>query len=407
MRPHIAALPIVLLSLACAAGEPATDPIVVRDSAGIAIVENDLRQLDATCSLGATPTVSIGVEDGSEEYLLEGIQGARRLSDGRIALGNQSTWQVRWYSPEGQYIRSAGRQGEGPGEFTGPYTLHLRPGDTVYAGNSQSFRLLVFGPEGRYVRTIRPDPVVPDPRSIGVLANGLIMLGFDEPVRRPEKAGEFVPAFRTVQLYAADGRLIDTIARLPHGSTGKLLEGSTFSTNRMFESYSHSAAGDSVIVLGHGAEREIRVLAVDANGGVRTVRLIRWTGESADVTDEDVARERAREKAEYDRLDPRIQQMIKGGYETQTHPSRPIADMMPSMNGIRIGTDGRLWVRQFQPPADTTARKWIAFARDGRFDCALRAPNYGVEQIGPDFMLVTDRDSLGVQRVKQFTLSRP
>lgn len=407
MRPSIAAA-LAFLSLACAGGEPATDPIVMRDSAGVAIVENDLLRLDASCSLGATPTVSIGEEDGGEEYLLAGVQGARRLSDGRIAIGNQTTWQVRWYSPEGQYIRSAGRQGAGPGEFSSPYTLHVMPGDTVYAGNSHPFYFLVFDPDGRYVRTVTPNPVMGNPaRTMGFLSDGRMMLGVDDISRTSNVPGEFVAATRTIRLHAADGTLIDTVAQLPHGSEGKLLEKANFYTMPMFEAYSHSTAADSIIVLGHGAERELRILKVEMDGNTRLIRLIRWSGGSTDVTEQDVARERAREKAEYDRMDQRMRQMFKDGYETQVHPSRPIAKVMPSMNGIRIGTDGRIWVRQFQPPADTTARKWIAFTRDGRFDCALRAPNYGVEQIGPDFMLVVDRDSLGVERVKQFPLSRP
>ena len=71
------------------------------------------------------------------------------------------------------------------------------------------------------------------------------------------------------------------------------------------------------------------------------------------------------------------------------------------------GTDGRIWIREYQPPADTSLRRWVAFSRDGRFDCQLRAPDYGVEEIGADYMLVVHRDSLGVERVKQFKLSNP
>jgi hypothetical protein len=403
----VASTALLLTALACG-GEPSiTDAIVVRDSAGVAIVENDLTRLDGTCSLGASPTISIGEEDAGDEYELEGVSGARRLADGGIVFGHQTTWQVRFYGADGRYIRSAGRQGEGPGEFTGPFGLYV-VGDTIYAGNSRPFQYLVFTSAGDWVRTVRPTPLMINPaRASGILADGRMMLVISDAGARAQAPGEFLPETRTVQLHAADGALIDTIATLPHGRSGRLLDKSSFHTMPMFESYSHAMARDSIVVLGHGAQEELRVFVVAPGAEPRLARLIRWTEANRAVTSADIDAEKAREKRDLDNANPQSRQMQEEAYQTNTHAGRPIAEVMPSMNGIRLGVDGRIWIRQYQPPSDTSLRRWVAFTRAGRFDCKLRAPDYGVEEMGADYMLVNERDSLGVQRVRQYPLSRP
>jgi hypothetical protein len=409
MRTHSSAITAVLAAaLAACGGETknTTDAIVVRDSAGVTIVENDLTRLDGSCSLGATPTISIGEEDAGEEYELQGVSGARRLADGGIVFGHQTTWQVRFYGADGRYIRSAGRQGEGPGEFTGPFGLYV-VGDTIYAGNSRPFQYLVFTSAGDWVRTVRPTPLMTNPaRASGILSDGRMMLAIEDVGARAQALGEFLPETRTVQLHAADGALIDTIATLPHGRSGRLLEKSSFYTMPMFESYSHATARDSIIVLGHGAQEELRVFIVAPGAEPRLARLIRWTDADRQVTSADIDAEKAREKRDLDNGNPQSRPMREEMYRTNTHSGRPIAEVMPSMNGIRLGVDGRIWIRQYQPPADTSPRRWVAFTRAGRFDCRLQAPDYGVEEMGADYMLVTERDSLGVQRVKQFPISR-
>lgn len=407
MRPSPLLLAALLtLTLGACRGEYGTDdPTVISDSSGVAIVTNDLTRLDASCSLDATPTVSIGEEDGGEEYLLTSVAGARRLSDGRIALANARSWQVRYYGPDGTYIRSTGRQGEGPGEFRQPYTLDVLPGDTIHVGDIDPFRYLVLAPDGAWVRTVDLKPMmINGPGASGVLDDGRLVAvvdGFPEGRR----SGEFDLQKRVVQLHAADGTLIDTIAILDHGRQGSIAPHMYFTTMPMFESYSHLAADGDLIVTGHGSLTELRVLGTGE--GTPLSRIIRWTGESREVTSADVDADKAREKRDFEAAGPNAPAFMRQAYETNTNSQRPVADVMPAMNGIRIGTDGRIWIRAYYVIGDTMPRKWIAFTREGRFDCRLQTPRFeGFLEFGPDYLLALEADSLGVERVKQFPLAK-
>lgn len=112
---------VVLALVASACGGGAGDQVaaVVRDSAGITIVENS----DPAWAPGASWTVdtaalvTIGGDELDPLYDLGQVTGALRLSDGRIVVANGATSEIRWYDGEGQHLATAGRKGQGPGEY--------------------------------------------------------------------------------------------------------------------------------------------------------------------------------------------------------------------------------------------------------------------------------------------------
>src|SRR5688572_1324263 len=75
----------------------------VRDSAGVSIVENVLDDRTAACAV-SEPSLTIGVTDGPPEYQFYRTFGARRLSDGRIAVVNQGTQELRFYDASGVFL---------------------------------------------------------------------------------------------------------------------------------------------------------------------------------------------------------------------------------------------------------------------------------------------------------------
>ena len=386
----------------CAAEGAGIGAITVRDSSGVAIVENDLARLNAQCRMDAAPTLSIGVEEGSEEYVLGSVAGAVRLSDGRIVLANRGTRQLRYYDSTGRFIRSSGREGEGPGEFRQPFYLHLLPGDTVYAGDFRPFRFLVFAPDGEWVRTVMPMPILPNvPATRNVLDDGRLVLGVRQS-RATREAG-FPVEMMTLQVQGADGVLLDTIAELPNGRYGEVEPGSNFFSSPFFESFPQVAATGSLIVIGHGSSDELRQHGTTS--GYPLERIVRWTSVSRDITAADVAAEKARIAKQYETSDERNRAL---DLTPQIRDKRPVAERFPAFSGLMLGRDGRMWIREYQPPVDTSGRRWVAFTADGRFDCRLQTPRFReFLEVGKDHMLVLDEDSLGVERVKLFTITHP
>ncbi len=74
-------------------------------------------QIDTNRTVMLCPVDSIGIELGDSNYVMGGVEGVAFGPDGNIAVLDCGRSTVRLYSPEGEYLRSIGRRGNGPGEL--------------------------------------------------------------------------------------------------------------------------------------------------------------------------------------------------------------------------------------------------------------------------------------------------
>jgi hypothetical protein len=209
--------PALLLALAATtacAGDSATPSAVTRDSAGIVIVENTTRQLDADRAwrVDPEPVVQIGMIDGPAEYLLASVSGAVRLADGRIAIGDAGAGSIRVYDARGRHLRSFGRPGQGPGEFRS-LSLHAMPGDTLLILDVTNRRLSVLDATTGFVRFMPLPPDVPALDVHGVLGDGTILAWQLRPPE-PKPATIAWDSLVLLRVRLADAAA-EPIARLP------------------------------------------------------------------------------------------------------------------------------------------------------------------------------------------------
>jgi hypothetical protein len=173
--PAFAPIIAIGLAAACTAGSDAPEPVIVRDSAGIRIVENYTAAGPHPWRVDAEPVVEIGADENDSTQLLFRVSGALLLSDERIVLSHGPAPMVRWYSPDGVFEAGTGRPGGGPGEFGGGegawiMDLWALPADSIGTWEHQPRRMQVFDPAGRHVRQVvlelpRTCPSVPTRRS--------------------------------------------------------------------------------------------------------------------------------------------------------------------------------------------------------------------------------------------------
>jgi hypothetical protein len=144
--------PVCLLGslLACDPSASATPSVVaVADSAGVRIVTHPGGPFLDTVPM--EPVLSIGRE-GDPDYEFFRVQQVSTLASGNIVVANGGTSELRFYGPDGTFVRRAGRQGGGPAEFGFLSTVYLRPGDTLAVMDSRRRRLAYFDSAGTFVR---------------------------------------------------------------------------------------------------------------------------------------------------------------------------------------------------------------------------------------------------------------
>ena len=264
-------------------GEAQAQPLSVVDSAGVSIVTSDPFSSNRRCTVGDEPRFSVGDALGDERYEFYSLRGMARLSDGSVAVIDRRDQRVRIFSEAGEFLRSMGGRGEGPGEFRNPWYLWALPGDTLWVGDYRPQRFNVFSPDGEFVRVVRLDPVYPNPsRGGGVLSNGTsINLRLD----RENETDFKTPQTLFVEAHGPDGGLSGPRA---HGRgaalrfRGECAQLQLRSPVRC-RSPSVDAEGTTVAVT-TGRDPEVRVL----DEQFRLHRIIRWTDEDREVTRADV-----------------------------------------------------------------------------------------------------------------------
>jgi hypothetical protein len=390
---------LVLLLLVGYTGEPPRQLTQVRDSAGVTIVENDLQGrtgLD-TCAVSAAPVLNIGVVEGDMDYEFYRLFDAIRLSDGRIAVVNQGTDEVRFYDGQGRYLASVGREGDGPGEFRNVRRVWELPGDSLLVWDRRQQRFSLFTLSGEFVRSFHVSPFLMNPPDIlSALDDGTILTAYRQVVSRTtDFERDSVYHLR----FARTGELIDTIGVYATGRVGRLgRPEEAFAGSPLFEPFTQSAASRSGVFVGRGLEREIEVRRADG----RLVRLIRWTGGSRDVTDADV---NAVRQAALSRLtgDPRMDRLRRLSVEEV-----PVNDRFPALGDLRLDTEGEIWVEEYPRPGVEGPDRWIVFDSAGNFRCTADTPDgLLIYQIGDDYILGEEQDEARVEYVRMYALARP
>lgn len=392
--------------LAGCGGEAEDSGAIVRDSAGIRIVENraPVWAPGEEWRLSAEPGVQIGMVEGAPNYQLFRVNGARRLQDGRTVVANGGTQELRFYDPSGRHLLSAGRQGSGPGEFRALTRMDLHPSDSIVVYDSGNRRVSLFDYEGRYARSFALEP--PEGRSIpepvGVLGDGSVLARLNALVG-PQDVREGLQ--RSSSLYARytlAGGLADTIGSF-QGAESYLV--TTVSGGRVvrlevfllpFGRNPTVAAGIESLYFGGGDSYEIAGYAVD--GSLR--RLVRLDRPNLPVTPEDI------ERLTQERLQAVTDAERRASLERR-YAEMPYPQFMPAYQRILPDAEENLWVENYRRPGDVVPR-WSVFDVGGRFLGDVVMPvGFSAHQIGSDFVLGVWEDELEVEYVQLYELFKP
>ncbi|MYF63405.1 MAG: hypothetical protein F4183_02795 [Rhodothermaceae bacterium] len=385
---------LALILGACSQQAPFETETVDIDSSGAQIVTSTPSSSEATCTFSEEPILVIGDNEEDDHQWFSMIRGIGRLSDGSVAVVDRGSAEVRIFDASGRHLRSMGQRGEGPGEFTDAFILWVTAGDTLWVGNTRPWSYTVFTAQGQFVRRIRLEPVYAGTsRAGGVLKNG-----YTVNTRRTfllDRDFGFTDTL-IVEIHDPEGRLVRNLARIPDRTSGQVSEASeSFWLSVLFEARAEVDALGSTIVLAHGSKPEVQVL--DAEFNLRMI--IRWSEPNREVTRADVRsyREDYREQRDPSDWDQDNDAMIS--------PERPVAEIFPAISRVKIGRDGRIWIRQYDRPRED--RGWVAFGADGKFLCHMTQLPGDVWEFGADYVLLLHRSELGVHTARMHSLTSP
>ena len=93
------------------------------------------------------PEISVGELDGPEEYLFGSVYGIAVDDDGRLFVLDGQARTIRVYGPNGTYVETLARRGDGPGELNNAMSVAVLPDGRVLAHEPTDMLVKVVGPE--------------------------------------------------------------------------------------------------------------------------------------------------------------------------------------------------------------------------------------------------------------------
>ncbi len=299
------------------------------------------------------------------------IAGVRISESGEVYVLESMPPEVRVFSPDGRWLRTIGRAGEGPGEFSGVPNWFGLLADTLWVFDSRKWRFSWFGPTGAFLfetpatgvwvetdlpgLTVRVMPWYP-------LSNGLILSAPSIPAGQDTDFS--VPEIR----FDRSGEVVDTIGWRAVDSAQTMRPMRVNGQNLPFPVPSFGpespvvrvSDGDSIVITWSdhptGPEGTLEIARLGPNGDTLYSQSVRYELRPVpgSLMDSIVA--------EATRIAPTLgirEQAIAAAVESAVD----LPEFRPPLRTTRVGSDGTIWIEL--NTASTDEAHWILIGPDG------------------------------------------
>ncbi|MGD8277788.1 MAG: hypothetical protein PVH00_07170 [Gemmatimonadota bacterium] len=408
MRRRLPAHVALLLAVPLVSCDETPQPpaALVRDSAGILISEYAEAPGPGlpVWRLEEPERAVVGRDESLEGHALSHVVGAIRLSDGRIAIGDAQTREIRIFAEDGTLLKRAGGDGGGPGEFGRQLrSVDPLPGDSLVGGDWPVGLVSVFDAEGTFIEQRTLGQYIPG--LLGhILWDGSLLVDAYERGSYGNEI-EVWAAFGTEPRFRPSGKVVrvtldgqvDTLRDITGPAffkTGTPRQ-NLISRPLPFSSTTLVAWSPTRLFLTETGSREVQILTFDGT----VERLIRWQGEDHPVTAEDRSRHR--------------DGLLTGLRRSQQRPGleRWLAEveypaLKPPVLALAVDRSGRLWVREWSAEAGPFDR-WIVVLPDGTVAALAQVPaGLDLLDLGEDYALARYTSDLDVEEVRLYTLQK-
>ncbi|MDX1396137.1 MAG: hypothetical protein R3195_17280 [Gemmatimonadota bacterium] len=350
-RRSLPSLGLLLAVAACGGetGAPAWSVVVDTLSNGAVRIVNTPPAEGAEPVWWIEEEVRIGSLDGGGPATFGEVRGIGALPDGRIAVMETQSQEVRVFGPDGVHLATYGGEGQGPGEIGGSTGLMVAPDHRLWVPDTRNARMSIFDADSGYV-TGYP---------MRLIVRGYIWEG----VMRPD-GGVLKPSIlldedrtRVIRVFDATMTLTDSIP-LPRQQeldqedppTAFVFEGENGTSYRSVPFYPFSMS------------------LIDPDGTVWSTtfadpsyRIFHWRPQGDTTLVIETNRDRlAVTPAERDSVMAQIREEFPGAPAPDWSK---IPDVKPAISSMHLSAEGQLWVRR---PSTDGLTHYDVYDRDGR-----------------------------------------
>ncbi len=309
---------------------------------------------------------------GDPVYDLTNVRDAVLTSDGRIAGNDRMRSTVLVFDSAGRALELIGRRGEGPGEFVRAAGPLLIAPDTLVLADWATGRVSRLVPGKGVVGSSRLSSGGVPPRTstlAGVLPDGSLVAHSAAVIGGEILADTATRTSASVSLLSASGEVhqvasVPDITVVPRSEVDRRWQAYGPMLVRL-AGYATVALWDSTVVVSSPPGYRLELFSLDG----RPVRRIAADFHRREITPAE------KEAATADAV---AQALLWGAREEfrEYEEAVPVADSLPAISKVMVGTDSLLWVIEAKLPG---AADWYAtsFDTDGRIVGRLHSTVHG------------------------------
>lgn len=121
---------------------------------GVKVIKNPKKPMYSKYVFFMEETLSIGETAGKEEYMFSRISGISVDREERIYVLDYSEANIKVFNKNGDYLKTIGRKGQGPGEMTSPFAICITKKNEIVVQDLNNHQISFFSLEGRYLKAI-------------------------------------------------------------------------------------------------------------------------------------------------------------------------------------------------------------------------------------------------------------
>lgn len=121
---------------------------------GVTIVKNPKEPIYEYDVFNFKEELTIGEIEGREEYIFSDVRSIAVSEDEKIFVLDTKECHIKVFSEKGNYLKTIGKKGQGPGEMQIPMSVQITPQKEIMVNDSEKLQLLFFSLEGEFLRGV-------------------------------------------------------------------------------------------------------------------------------------------------------------------------------------------------------------------------------------------------------------
>lgn len=342
----------------------------------------------ARASLADDPIWVVGRVGGTEAEIFTRISGARRLGDGSVVVGVEGFHEIRKFGPDGAHRWTAGRRGDGPGEFQRLQLLRSCSEERIVAYDRSIFRVTEFSQNGERLATWQLPSGESVPYEVTCAPDGRIIYF----VAGQSEAG--IVRWRVPISWISRGMQRAQLIRDEVPGPERILDDGGYWDRPWSRRLVFGGTHQGVWI---GTSDDYMLELVGWDGTV--LDTLAWSGRDRAVTPADIDQLR-------DEFTQGDDEESRARFLRESWPDyeRVLPSTVPAYSHLVVVDDGTLWIGQWdgimwlpRVPGHP-GKRWDVFDPSGKRTRQVTIPNnMRLLDAGDHWVLVVARDSLGVQ----------